>query len=695
MNTQRRDRSASLPFYLPEQITRRRGSSGLHDLSENLPHDYDPERHVDRFHHYRPDSGRPMNLLEEDGHHASSIRIGASVVGGNIAHLGAECRRLRNIGADFLRFDMIDGSFCPGELTLGPSALAAVRKYLGPNAILDAHLMVANPAPYIDTLKAAGASRIVLQYESATAEQLTNILANIRDSGMKAGLAILPKTAVGLLLTFADVVDFAVVLTAEPTAPDKFIPLAVDKVKAIHKEHPTLEIEVSGAIGPGNIQGCAAAGATSFVASALATDSADPAVTWHQMHVHLLRDSKERRPSYHLSDYYNLDDEIAAVEEPTVQPADQTKSLSLDDLETYLKTNKGRLSNNGLDELLKALSGKAPTSSDTDAVSNFKPPKQIEEPVNNIPARGSDAAQPSLSDKRRVLKLWELEERGRLAFQNKTGVKDGKSSEDSTEGFDFNTYCKQDRLPLMDPRTMKPVPCSVNGNKCPSEYSCDATTSKSDGFCCMSAIRFPVDSTSSQSEQEKEIDPLNYCRKGYVPLTGCQPNAADACYLLQGAVCDTTAKFATPTSGFCCLPAMAVRSTTTTTTTTATTTTPTTTLPTSTSTTSSTTTSLRSTADLYCGNKGVLVEFIAVNVPRLKRCSTSSDCSKGFDCDQSGVMVRDRFGYCCSKLPAVAVTTTTPKAPKAGNSAGTILLSSGMLLLVVLAAAVSYSVISK
>lgn len=214
---QRRDRSASVPSHIPEGIGRRRGSSGLHDLSENLPYDYDPNKYVDRFRRERPESGRPMNLIEDEANRAPNIRIGASVSDANMAQLGADCRRLINIGADFLRFDLIDGSFSPGELTFGPSALAAVRKYLGPDVLLDTHLMVANPLSYIEKLKAAGANRIILHYESATAEKLCNGLAHIRALDMKAGLAILPKTGVGLLLTFADVIDFAVILTADPT----------------------------------------------------------------------------------------------------------------------------------------------------------------------------------------------------------------------------------------------------------------------------------------------------------------------------------------------------------------------------------------------------------------------------------------------------------------------------------------------
>lgn len=68
-------------------------------------------------------------------------------------------------GAETIHVDVMDGAFVP-NLTIGAPVVKSLRKFVGPNAFLDCHLMVAHPGQWVDDFKSAGASSMTVHVET-------------------------------------------------------------------------------------------------------------------------------------------------------------------------------------------------------------------------------------------------------------------------------------------------------------------------------------------------------------------------------------------------------------------------------------------------------------------------------------------------------------------------------------------------
>lgn len=99
--------------------------------------------------------------------------------------------RLDAAGLDAYHFDLCDGHFAPTFL-LWPGLISALRPLT--TRRFDAHLYCTHPSRYIGELKAAGADSIIVHVEAE--EKPGEVVPQIFAAGMKAGVAILPDTAV-------------------------------------------------------------------------------------------------------------------------------------------------------------------------------------------------------------------------------------------------------------------------------------------------------------------------------------------------------------------------------------------------------------------------------------------------------------------------------------------------------------------
>jgi ribulose-phosphate 3-epimerase len=83
----------------------------------------------------------------------------------NDSRLGEETQKMIEFGADTIHVDVMDGTFVP-NLTFGAPVVKSLRKFVGSKPFLDCHLMVANPAQWIDDFKTAGASGYTVHVET-------------------------------------------------------------------------------------------------------------------------------------------------------------------------------------------------------------------------------------------------------------------------------------------------------------------------------------------------------------------------------------------------------------------------------------------------------------------------------------------------------------------------------------------------
>ena len=80
-----------------------------------------------------------------------------SLLACNFAALGEEIRRVERAGARLLHLDIMDGHFVP-NLSFGLPVVEAVRRSTA--LPLDVHLMISEPARYVERFRAAGALEV-------------------------------------------------------------------------------------------------------------------------------------------------------------------------------------------------------------------------------------------------------------------------------------------------------------------------------------------------------------------------------------------------------------------------------------------------------------------------------------------------------------------------------------------------------
>jgi len=106
---------------------------------------------------------------------------------------------------------VMDGHFVP-NLTIGPPVVKAVRKVTG--LPLDVHLMIENPSAFISEFVQAGSDILTVHAEACT--HLHRTVQQIKDSGIKAGVALNPHQPLDVLEYVLDNLDQVVVMSVNP-----------------------------------------------------------------------------------------------------------------------------------------------------------------------------------------------------------------------------------------------------------------------------------------------------------------------------------------------------------------------------------------------------------------------------------------------------------------------------------------------
>lgn len=178
--------------------------------------------------------------------------------------------------ADVIHLDVMDGNFVP-NITFGPLVVKAVRKLT--DLPLDVHLMIAQPAEYIEDFIKAGADWISFHVE--VTRHLGEILGLIHSFERRAGVVLNPQTPASRILDFLDLMDYALVMTVMPGfGGQALIPEVLDKVGEIKDEAARqgvqIEVEVDGGVKTENLDIVLASGADIVVVGSSIFAAPDP-----------------------------------------------------------------------------------------------------------------------------------------------------------------------------------------------------------------------------------------------------------------------------------------------------------------------------------------------------------------------------------------------------------------------------------
>ena len=194
------------------------------------------------------------------------VLIAPSILSANFSKLGEEIKTIDEAGADWIHIDIMDGQFVPA-LTFGPAIVKSIRSYT--SIPFDIHMMVYRPERYISELADAGADMLSIHVESTV--HLHRTINQIKEAGMKAGVAINPSTPISTIEEVLKDVNLVLIMTVNPGyGGQSFITNMVSKIQRIRTLLDTIgsdsELEVDGGINTTTAKEVVKAGADVLVA---------------------------------------------------------------------------------------------------------------------------------------------------------------------------------------------------------------------------------------------------------------------------------------------------------------------------------------------------------------------------------------------------------------------------------------------
>jgi len=200
-----------------------------------------------------------------------------SILSADFARL-ADALAIVDPARDWVHCDVMDQHFVP-NLTFGPLIVGAVRRLT--RAFLDVHLMVHRPERMIAAFRDAGADQITVHLEADHDRAIEVVLAAVRDSGAKVGLALKPGTPFAAAEPHLGALDLLLVMTVEPGfGGQSFMEPMLGKVREAAawrgRNGGSFRIEVDGGIAVDTARLARAAGADVFVAGHAVYRQPDP-----------------------------------------------------------------------------------------------------------------------------------------------------------------------------------------------------------------------------------------------------------------------------------------------------------------------------------------------------------------------------------------------------------------------------------
>ena len=205
--------------------------------------------------------------------------VSPSLLTADFGNLAKDVLMVNNSEADWIHCDIMDGVFVP-NISFGFPVIEHVKKIA--KKPLDVHLMIVDPDRYLSRFCDSGADILTVQYEACI--HLHRTVSEIRNLGMKAGVAVNPHTPVSLLKNTLPFIDMVLIMTVNPGfGGQSFIMECYNKIaelrKMIDDAGYKVLIEVDGGIDTKNARKLVETGVNVLVAGNSVFSSKDPAGT--------------------------------------------------------------------------------------------------------------------------------------------------------------------------------------------------------------------------------------------------------------------------------------------------------------------------------------------------------------------------------------------------------------------------------
>ena len=191
-------------------------------------------------------------------------RINPSILAADFANLQNELDSISS--ADYVHVDVMDNHFVP-NLTFGQQMVKRLHEIS--KTPIDLHLMISDVDKW--ALDFAKFGIFSITYHQEASQQPVQLARNLRDVGVRAGIALKPGTLPDFVIENLAEFDQVLVMTVEPGfGGQSFMPEMMSKVRAVYQAREQSKsnawIQVDGGINENTIVEAANAGADTFVA---------------------------------------------------------------------------------------------------------------------------------------------------------------------------------------------------------------------------------------------------------------------------------------------------------------------------------------------------------------------------------------------------------------------------------------------
>ncbi len=194
--------------------------------------------------------------------------LAPSILAADFKRLGQQVSEAADAGAEYIHIDVMDGMFVP-SISFGMPVIKSIRSCT--DKVFDVHMMVEEPGRYAGAMKEAGADLLCVHQEACC--HLDRTIHQIRELGMKAGVALNPATPVSMLDCILEQVDMVLIMSVNPGfGGQKLLPYTMEKVRQVRDrlrelgKEEQIRIQVDGGVTLGNVDQALEAGANVIVA---------------------------------------------------------------------------------------------------------------------------------------------------------------------------------------------------------------------------------------------------------------------------------------------------------------------------------------------------------------------------------------------------------------------------------------------